>query len=54
MKIRLSEGFSLEALHAGDPRSLQKLVDAYSGKIYRLAIKMLSHQQDAEVLQETF
>jgi RNA polymerase sigma-70 factor (ECF subfamily) len=50
-----SEGFSLEALHAGDPEEFAKLVDAYSGKIYRLAIKMLSHQQDAEdVLQETF
>ncbi len=50
-----SEGFSLEALHAGDPEEFAKLVDAYSGKIYRLAVKMLSHQQDAEdVLQETF
>jgi RNA polymerase sigma-70 factor (ECF subfamily) len=30
-------------------------VDAYSGNIYRLAIKMLNQQQDAEdVLQETF
>jgi RNA polymerase sigma-70 factor (ECF subfamily) len=50
-----SEGFSLEALHAGDPAEFSKLVDAYSNKIYRLAIKMLNQQQDAEdVLQETF
>ena len=30
-------------------------MDAYSSKIYRLALRMLNHQQDAEdVLQETF
>jgi RNA polymerase sigma-70 factor, ECF subfamily len=50
-----TEGFSLKALHAGDPEEFARLVDAYSGKIYRLAIKMLNQQQDAEdVLQETF
>ncbi|NJD60001.1 MAG: RNA polymerase subunit sigma-24 [Anaerolineales bacterium] len=50
-----AEGFSLEALHAGDPQEFSRLVDAYSSKIYRLAIKMLNQQQDAEdVLQETF
>jgi RNA polymerase sigma-70 factor (ECF subfamily) len=50
-----TEGFSLEALHAGDPQEFARLVDAYSGNIYRLAIKMLNQQQDAEdVLQETF
>lgn len=50
-----TEGFSLEALHAGDPAEFSRLVDTYSSKIYRLAIKMLNHQQDAEdVLQETF
>jgi RNA polymerase sigma-70 factor (ECF subfamily) len=50
-----SEGFSLEALHAGDPQEFSRLVDAYSSKIYRLATKMLYQQQDAEdVLQETF
>jgi RNA polymerase sigma-70 factor (ECF subfamily) len=49
------EGFSLGALQAGDPEEFSRLVDAYSGKIYRLATKMLNHQQDAEdVLQETF
>ncbi len=50
-----AEGFSLESLHAGDPEEFARLVDAYSGKIYRLATKMLNQQLDAEdVLQETF
>jgi len=50
-----SEGFSLLALQEGDPEEFSRLVDAYSSKIYRLAIKMLNQQQDAEdVLQETF
>lgn len=50
-----TEGFSLEALQVGDPEEFSHLVDAYSSKIYRLAIKMLNQQQDAEdVLQETF
>jgi len=50
-----TEGFSLAALQAGDPEEFARLVDAYSGKIYRLAIKMLTQQEDAEdVLQETF
>ncbi len=50
-----SEGFSLTALQEGDPEEFSRLVEAYSGKIYRLAIKMLNQQQDAEdVLQETF
>ncbi len=50
-----TEGFSLEALQAGDPEEFSRLVEAYSSKIYRLASKMLTQQQDAEdVLQETF
>jgi len=50
-----AEGFSLEALQKGDPEEFSRLVDTYSSKIYRLALKMLSQQQDAEdVLQETF
>jgi RNA polymerase sigma-70 factor (ECF subfamily) len=50
-----TEGFSLAALQAGDPEEFSRLVDTYSNKIYRLAIKMLQQQQDAEdVLQETF
>jgi RNA polymerase sigma-70 factor (ECF subfamily) len=50
-----AEGFSLLALQAGDPEEFSRLVDTYSNNIYRLAIKMLNQQQDAEdVLQETF
>ena len=50
-----AEGFSLEALQEGDPEEFSRLVNSYSSKIYRLAIKMLNQQQDAEdVLQETF
>jgi RNA polymerase sigma-70 factor (ECF subfamily) len=53
MKIKL--GFSLVALHSGNPEEFSRLVEAYSSKIYRLATKMLGQQEDAEdVLQETF
>jgi RNA polymerase sigma-70 factor (ECF subfamily) len=49
------EGFSLTLLQAGDPEEFSRLVDTYSNKIYRLALKLLAHQQDAEdILQETF
>lgn len=49
------ENFSLEALRAGNRIEFSRLVDAYSGKLYRLAFKMLGNQQDAEdILQETF
>lgn len=52
---RLKEDFSLEALRAGDRAEFARMMDAYSGLIYRLAIKMLDNPQDAEdVLQETF
>jgi RNA polymerase sigma-70 factor (ECF subfamily) len=50
-----AETFSLEALRAGDRAEFSRLVEAYSGKLYRLALKMLGNQQDAEdILQETF
>jgi RNA polymerase sigma-70 factor (ECF subfamily) len=50
-----AEGFSLGLLQEGDPEEFSRLVNAYSSKIFRLAIKMLNQQQDAEdVLQETF
>jgi RNA polymerase sigma-70 factor, ECF subfamily len=49
------ETFSLEALRAGDRAEFARLVETYSGVIYRLALKMLNNPQDAEdVLQETF
>jgi len=50
-----AETFSLEALRAGDRVEFSRLVEAYSGKLYRLALKMLGNQQDAEdILQEAF
>jgi RNA polymerase sigma-70 factor, ECF subfamily len=50
-----SEALSIEALRAGDRAEFARLVEATSGLIYRLAIKMLENPQDAEdVLQETF
>jgi RNA polymerase sigma-70 factor (ECF subfamily) len=50
-----SQEFSLQALQAGDRAEFARLVDAYSTQIYRLALKMLGDEQDAEdVLQNTF
>ncbi len=52
---RKTEDFSLQALRAGDRAEFARLVEAYSGVIYRLAMKMLKDPQDAEdILQETF
>jgi RNA polymerase sigma-70 factor (ECF subfamily) len=47
--------FSVEALRKGDRAEFARLVDAFSGPVYRLAIKILGDEQDAEdALQETF
>jgi RNA polymerase sigma-70 factor (ECF subfamily) len=47
--------FSIDALRRGDRDEFARLVDAYSGPIYRLALKMLGSPQDAEdALQTTF
>jgi len=49
------EPLSLEALKAGDKAEFARMVDLYSNQIYRLALKILGDQNDAEdVLQETF
>ena len=46
---------SVDALKKGDRAEFSRLVDLYSPAIYRLALKMLGREQDAEdVLQETF
>ena len=46
---------SLDALKSGDRDEFARLEAVFSGPIYRLAIKMLGDQQDAEdVLQNTF
>lgn len=50
-----SQDLSLEKLHAGDRAEFARLVDAFSGPIYRLGIRMLGNAQDAEdILQNTF
>jgi RNA polymerase sigma-70 factor, ECF subfamily len=46
---------SLERLRAGDRAEFARLVEAYSGRIYRLGLRILNNTQDAEeVLQNTF
>ena len=46
---------SIEALRQGDRREFARLVDTYSGPLYRLALKMLGNASDAEdALQNTF
>lgn len=52
---RAAEPFSLEALRSGDRAEFARVVETYSPMIYRLGLKMLANQQDAEdMLQETF
>lgn len=47
--------FSIEALRSGDREEFARLVDATSGQIYRLALRMLGDPQDAEdILQNTY
>lgn len=42
-------------MRSGDRAEFAKVVEAYSERIYRLALKMLRDEQDAEdILQETF
>ena len=49
------QDISIEALRNGDRAEFAKLVDAYSAPIYRLGLRMLGNEQDAEdVLQNTF
>jgi RNA polymerase sigma-70 factor (ECF subfamily) len=45
----------LEGLRAGDARAYRKLVELNSPNVYRVALKLLGDEQEAEdVLQETF
>ncbi|MEI6291450.1 MAG: sigma factor [Chloroflexota bacterium] len=54
MSDQLKE-ISIEKLKNGDRAEFVSLVDAYSPSIYRLALRMLGVEQDAEdVLQITF
>ncbi|MBI3162452.1 MAG: sigma-70 family RNA polymerase sigma factor [Anaerolineales bacterium] len=55
MSDSTTQEFSLEALRSGDRAEFARVMDAYSAPIYRLGLKMLGSQQDAEdVLQNTF
>jgi RNA polymerase sigma-70 factor, ECF subfamily len=50
-----TEPIDLEALQQRDKKAFAQLVDQNSNRIYRLALKMVGNEQDAEdVLQETF
>lgn len=50
-----SEPLNLKKLQSGDPEELTKMVQQYSDPIYRVALRMLNNQAEAEdVLQETF
>jgi RNA polymerase sigma-70 factor, ECF subfamily len=45
----------LTALKRGEKQAFAQLVETHSDKIYRLALKMLGDEQDAEdIMQETF
>ena len=51
----LSDQVLLEKVKAGDFQAFAALVNRYEGKVYRLSMRMLRNQQDAEdALQETF
>ena len=51
----MDNDFSFEKLRTGDRAEFARLVETYSGVIYRLALRIVENQQDAEdVLQETF
>ena len=55
MSEQYQQDFSIEALRSGDKDEFARLVDAYSGPVYRLGLRMLGREQDAEdVLQNTF
>jgi len=46
---------SLEKLRAGDREEFARLVDSFSGPVFRLALRILGRPQDAEdALQNTF
>ncbi len=45
----------IDKINAGDYQAFESLVNRYEGKVYRLAMRMLRNQQDAEdALQEAF
>ncbi len=53
--MNLQDQALIEKINAGDYQAFESLVNLYEGKVYRLAIRMLRNQEDAEdALQETF
>lgn len=53
--MNLQDQALIEKINAGDYEAFEALVNLYEGKVYRLAMRMLRNQEDAEdALQETF
>ena len=51
----LDDQVLIEKINSGDFQAFESLVNRYEGKVYRLSIRMLRNQEDAEdALQETF
>jgi len=54
-KTTTYDPIDLDALRQRDKQAFAQLVDQHSDQIYRVALKMLGNEQDAEdILQETF
>ncbi len=53
--MNITDQVLVEKARAGDFQAFQDLVNRYEGKVYRLSMRMLRNEQDAEdALQETF
>jgi RNA polymerase sigma-70 factor (ECF subfamily) len=53
--LDLQDQALIEKIKGGDYQAFEALVNRYEGKVYRLAMRMLRNQQDAEdALQESF
>ena len=54
-RLARKESISLAALKVGDREAIAQMVEEYSPSIYRMALRMLGNEQDAEdILQESF
>jgi RNA polymerase sigma-70 factor (ECF subfamily) len=54
-RVARNEAISISALKKGDREEIARMVEEFSPSIYRLGLKMLGDEQDAEdILQETF
>jgi RNA polymerase sigma-70 factor (ECF subfamily) len=53
--LDLTDQTLVEKINTGDYQAFESLVNRYESKVYRLSIRMLRNQEDAEdALQETF